>query len=162
VSPDGKWIAYTSELTGRKEVYVQPFPTGTGRWQISPDAGLGGDWPRWRKDSQELYYHSLGNAGAYGIWTNGSAILGPVYAASIKAIGASIEAGTPKEAIRVLALRHAHPGSDSHTYGVSADGQRFLAYQRVLTTASATSQITPEVPIPGLTVAMNWVARIRK
>jgi len=162
VSPDGKWIAYTSDLTGRKEVYVQPFPSGTGRWQISPDAGLGGDWPRWRKDSQELYYHSLGNAGAYGPWTNGAAILGPIYTASIKAIGGSIEAGTPREAIRVLALRYRHPGSDYHTYGVSADGQKFLVFQRVVTAASATAQLVPEVPIPGLTVAMNWVDKIRK
>ena len=162
VSPDGKWIAYTSELTGRKEVYVQPFPTGTGRWQISPDAGLGGDWPRWRKDSQELYYHSLGNAGAYGAFTNGAAILGPVFASSIKAIGGSIEASTPKEAIRLLALRYPHPGSDYHTYGVSPDGQRFLTYQRVLTAASATAQIVPEVPIPGLTVAMHWIDKIKR
>ena len=162
VSPDGKWIAYTSELTGRKEVYVQPFPTGTGRWQISPDAGLGGDWPRWRKDSQALYFHALGNAGAYGPWTNSAAILGPVSEASIKATGGSIEAGTPKEALRFLALRYSHPGSDYHTYGVSADGQKFLAFQRVLTTSSATAQIVPEVPIPGLTVAMNWVGKIKK
>ena len=162
VSPDGKWIAYTSELTGRKEVYVQPFPTGTGRWQISPDAGLGGDWPRWRNDSQELYYHSLGNAGTYGPWTNGNAILGPIYAASIKAISGSIEAGTPKEVIRALALRFAHPGSDYHTYAVSPDGQRFLSYQRILTNASSAAQIVPEVPIPGLTVAMHWVDKIKK
>jgi serine/threonine-protein kinase len=162
VSPDGKWIAYTSELTGRKEVYVQPFPTGTGRWQISPDAGLRGDWPRWRKDSQELYYHSLGNAGAYGAYTDGSAILGPVYSVSIKATGGSVEAGTPREAIRLLALRHAHPGSDYHTYGVSADGQRFLSFQRVVTNATATAQIVPEIPIPGLTVAMNWIDRVKR
>jgi serine/threonine protein kinase/Tol biopolymer transport system component len=162
VSPNGKWIAYTSELTGRKEVYVQPFPSGTGRWQISPDAGLGGDWPRWRKDSEELYYHALGNAGAYGVYTNGGTILGPVYAASIKAVGGSVEAGTPIEALRFLAVRFPHTGSDYHTYGVSADGQKFLAFQRVLTSSSATAQIVPEVPIPGLTVAMNWAAKVRK
>jgi len=162
VSRDGKWIAYTSELTGRKEVYVQPFPSGTGRWQISPDAGLGGDWARWRKDSQALYYHSLGNAGAYGPWTNSNAILGPVYDVSIKAVGGSVEADTPREALRMLALRYAHPGTDYHTYGVSDDGQRFLAFQRVLTTAAASAQIVPEVPIPGLTVAMNWADKIKR
>jgi Tol biopolymer transport system component len=162
VSPDGKWIAYTSDLTGRKEVYVQPFPTGTGRWQISPDAGLRGDWPRWRKDSQELYYHSLGDAGAYGAYTNGSAILGPVYAVSIKATGGSIEAGAPKEVLRMLALRYPHPGADYHTYGVSADGQQFLSFQRVMTSAAATAQILPEVPIPGLTVAMHWIDKIKR
>ncbi len=162
ISPDGKWIAYTSELTGRKEVYVQPFPTGTGRWQISPDAGLGGDWPRWRRDSQELYYHALGNAGAYGPYTNGAAILGPVYAASIKATGASIEAGTPTEIIRLLALRYPHAGADYHTYGVSDDGQRLLAFQRVVTSGAATAQILPELTVPGLTVAMHWAKALKK
>jgi Tol biopolymer transport system component len=161
ISPDGKWIAYTSELTGRKEVYVQPFPAGTGRWQISPDAGLGGDWPRWKHDSQELYYHSLGNAGAYGAYTNGMAFLGPVLAASIKATGGSIEAGSPKELLRVLALRFPHPGGDYHTYDVSADGQRILTFQRALTSGAATTQITPEVPIQGLTVAMHWVEGLK-
>jgi Tol biopolymer transport system component len=162
VSPDGKWIAYSSELTGRKEVYVQPFPSGTGRWQISPDAGLAGDWPRWRKDTQELYYHSVLTAGAYGAYTSGNAIVGPVYAVPIKVVGGSIEAGTPKETLRVLALRYPHPGSDYHTYGVSADGQRILSYQRILTTAAVTTQIVPEVPIPGLTVAVNWMEKVKK
>jgi len=158
ISPDGKWIAYTSELTGRKEVYVQPFPAGTGRWQISPDNGLGGDWPRWRKDSQELYYHALGNAGAYGVYTNGATILGPIYLASIKATGGSIEPGIPTELVRMLAVRIPHSGADYHTFAVSQDGMRFLLFQRALTTGTVTSQIGPEIPIQGLTVAMNLKA----
>jgi len=56
ISPDGKWIAYTSDSTGRNEIYVQPFPTGTGRYQVSFH---GGDWPRWRGDSKELFYHTI-------------------------------------------------------------------------------------------------------
>ena len=162
VSPDGKWIAYTSELTGKKQVYVQPFPTGTGRWQVSPDAGLEADWPRWQHNTQALYYHSLGNAGAYGIYTNGAAFLGPVYEVSIKATGTSIEAGTPKEVVRMLALRYGHGGIDYHTYAMSQDGKQFLAYQRVVTAAVATAQILPEVPISGLTVAKNWTRTVKK
>lgn len=161
VSPDGKWIAYTSELTGRKEVYVQPFPSGRGRWQISPDASIGGDWPRWRRDSQELYYHSLANAGTYGPYTAGAAFIGPVFAVPIKAVGASLEPGIPTEAVRFLAVRVAHP-VDYHTYDVSADGTRFLQLQRVLAGAAATTQITPEPPVQGLTVAMHWMQRLKK
>jgi Tol biopolymer transport system component len=161
ISPDGKWIAYTSELTGRKEVYVQPFPSGTGRWQISPDAGLGGDWPRWRHDSQVLFYHTLGSAGAYGAYTNNSAFIGPVLEATIKATGGSIEAGSPKEAVRFLALRIPHAGADYHTYDVSNDGQQFLMFERVLTTSAAATQITTEIPIQGLTVAMHWIANLK-
>ena len=162
VSPDGKWIAYTSDLTGRKEVYVQPFPTGTGRWQMSLDAGIGADWPRWKRDTQELYFHSLGLAGAYGAYTNGLAILGPVYSAAVRVTGHSIEPGIPKEVIRLLALRFPHGGIDYHTYGVSADGQRFLSYQRVLTATTVNAQILPEVPIQGLTVAKYWTLGLKK
>jgi hypothetical protein len=44
-APDGKWIAYTSDEAGRNEVYVQPFPGGGGRWQVSTD---GAEWIEWR------------------------------------------------------------------------------------------------------------------
>jgi serine/threonine protein kinase len=52
-SPDGHWIAYCSNEQGRSDVYVQSFPLGGGKWQISLN---GGDQPQWRKDGQELYY----------------------------------------------------------------------------------------------------------
>jgi eukaryotic-like serine/threonine-protein kinase len=53
ISPDGKWLAYGSNETGRFEVYVQPFPAGGARWQVTSD---GGDMPRWSKDGRELFY----------------------------------------------------------------------------------------------------------
>jgi serine/threonine-protein kinase len=54
VSPDGRWLAYASNESGRNEVYVRPFPnTGDGRWQVST---AGGGQPRWSPDSKELYY----------------------------------------------------------------------------------------------------------
>ncbi len=52
-SPDGRWIAYTSEETGRPEVYVQSFPIGSGKWQISTN---GGDQAQWRGDGKEIFY----------------------------------------------------------------------------------------------------------
>ena len=52
-SPDGRWIAYTSNASGRVEVYVQPFPGPGGKWQIST---AGGTEPRWRRDGRELFY----------------------------------------------------------------------------------------------------------
>jgi eukaryotic-like serine/threonine-protein kinase len=53
LSPDGRWLAYTSDESGAWEVYVQPFPEGGGRWRIS--AG-GGAQPLWRSDGRELFY----------------------------------------------------------------------------------------------------------
>ncbi len=52
VSPDGKWIAYNSNPTGRAEIYVSRFPQGTGKWQVS--AG-GGDLPRWKQNNQLFF-----------------------------------------------------------------------------------------------------------
>ncbi len=52
-SPDGRWVAYTSDESGRAEVYVQSFPISGGKWQIST---TGGDQPQWRGDGKELFY----------------------------------------------------------------------------------------------------------
>lgn len=52
-SPDGRWLAYESNESGRLEVYVQPFPQAGGKWQAS---SAGGTQVRWRRDGRELYY----------------------------------------------------------------------------------------------------------
>jgi serine/threonine-protein kinase len=58
LSPDGRWLAYTSNETGTNEVYVRPFPnTGDGRWQVSNG---GGAEPRWSLDAREIYYLDAG------------------------------------------------------------------------------------------------------
>jgi WD40 repeat protein len=54
-SPDGRYVVYCSDESGRKEVYVRPFPKGDERWQISID---GGGSPRWRRDGKEIVYLS--------------------------------------------------------------------------------------------------------
>lgn len=54
ISPDGRWIAYESNETGRYEIYVRPFPAvGNGRWQVSPTQGA---QPVWARNGRELYY----------------------------------------------------------------------------------------------------------
>lgn len=61
LSPDGRWIAYQSEESGRNEVFVRPFPNvGQARWQVSTS---GGGAPRWSKDGRELYFLALESAG---------------------------------------------------------------------------------------------------
>ncbi|MFN2480058.1 MAG: protein kinase, partial [Pyrinomonadaceae bacterium] len=52
-SRDGKWVAYTSDVSGAPEVYVQTFPASGGRWRVSTG---GGSQPRWRRDGRELFY----------------------------------------------------------------------------------------------------------
>jgi len=54
-SPDGRWIAYQSNESGKFEIYVRPFPAGSGKWQISTG---GGDNPKWARNGQELFFRS--------------------------------------------------------------------------------------------------------
>src|SRR6202022_1726117 len=55
VSPDGRWLAYTSLESGRPEIYVKPFPIGNDRWQISANGGV---MPQWSSDGRDLYFAS--------------------------------------------------------------------------------------------------------
>jgi Tol biopolymer transport system component len=57
VSPDGRYVAYVSDESGRLEVYVRPFPSGFGKWLVSAD---GGTTPVWRRDGRELFYLDSG------------------------------------------------------------------------------------------------------
>ena len=56
VSPDGKWIAYVSNESGVRDVYVTSYPNATGKWQVSSTTAGGGDFPAWRGDSKRLYF----------------------------------------------------------------------------------------------------------
>jgi serine/threonine-protein kinase len=53
ISPDGRWLAYVSDETGRQEVYVRPFPEAGGRWQVSTE---GGSFPLWSRAGHELFF----------------------------------------------------------------------------------------------------------
>jgi len=52
-SPDGRWLAYASNESGRYEIYIRTFPEAGGKWQVSV---AGGVQPRWRRDGRELFY----------------------------------------------------------------------------------------------------------
>src|SRR4029453_11708792 len=57
VSPGGRWLAYSSDISGRREIYVSPYPkTATGRWQVSDGGLAGGGAPRWARDGRELFF----------------------------------------------------------------------------------------------------------
>jgi hypothetical protein len=104
-SPDGKWIAYTSDESGKEEVYVRPFPESGGKVLVSTS---GGSSPHWRRDGKEIFY--LG--------------------ASLELMAAKVtENGS------TLAIDTARPLFQAHTASnfppdfcldASADGERFL------------------------------------
>ena len=158
ISPDGKWLAYSSDSVGnRREIHVQPFPAGAGRWQVS-DAG--GDWPRWRKDGRELYYHSIGPIANPQLAAN-PVFIGPVSAVAVNGAGASFEHAAPKPLLnlRVINLPHSH--GDYHSWSVSADGQRFMYFQFVVPNAATAQAVVPD-HVSGLVVALNWEGALKK
>jgi Tol biopolymer transport system component len=55
LSPDGRWIAYTSDESGQTEIYVTPFPSLAGKWRVT---AAGGNWPRWGHDGREIFFLS--------------------------------------------------------------------------------------------------------
>jgi eukaryotic-like serine/threonine-protein kinase len=159
ISADGKWIAYTSNSTGRNEVYAQPFPSGSGRYRISFH---GGDWPRWRRDGKELFYFTI--AGAPDAAAVLSAYRGLLMSAIVNSSGAVFEPGNPREIVRAGAMNWPHSGGPYQTYDVSADGQKILTFQlagleRLIAVFGMTSGIDPPY---GITVAINWPSSLKE
>jgi hypothetical protein len=100
VSPDGRWLAYISNEGGEANVFVRPFPSGEGRWQIS--GGLAFE-PRWSPDQKDLYFRS------------GSAI----YRVPVETHG-TFSAGKPE-----LVLDRVSAAGIVHTYSPALDGRVF-------------------------------------
>jgi serine/threonine protein kinase len=101
-SPDGRWIAYQSDESGRYEIYVRPFQGSEGKWQVSTG---GGEGPAWSRNGHELFFTSADRR---------------LMAVDVKAAGSTFEAGTP-HALFELDARGQGDWRD-----VTADGQRFL------------------------------------
>jgi Tol biopolymer transport system component len=102
-SPDGRWVVYTSNESGRQEVYVASFPVPDRRWPVSIAGGL---LPRWRGDGREIFYFEAGNS--------------RVMAAEVTNDGAALRVGTPRPLFNV------RPAGGRKFWDVSPDGQRFL------------------------------------
>jgi eukaryotic-like serine/threonine-protein kinase len=103
VSPDGKWMAYENNESGRFEIYVTAFPGGGVKWQASTD---GGQSARWRRDGKELFFLDPADN---------------MMAVEVKASGSSVQLGTPR------ALFHASGVQNQQgPFSVTADGKKFL------------------------------------
>ncbi len=94
-------MAYVSDESGRREVYVQTFPVSGGKWQIST---AGGSFPRWRGDGKELFF----------------------IAADHKLMAVAVQADSTFQAGQPRALFECHFFAPVIPYTVSVDGQRFL------------------------------------
>jgi hypothetical protein len=101
-SPDGKWIAYVSDESGRNEIYMQTFPDASGKWQIS---AKGGRMPAWRADGREIFFLAPD---------------GKLMAVDVKT-EPILEVGVPTALFNLPA-----EGVQEHPYDVTVDGNKFL------------------------------------
>jgi len=98
-SPDGNWIAYVSNETGRYELYLTRFPSGEGKWQLSAE---GGDWAiGWKEDSSEIFFLDLE---------------GTLFSVRVE-LGDNVVADRPQQLF---------PTRSENTWASTFDGQRFI------------------------------------
>jgi Tol biopolymer transport system component len=142
ISPDGKWFAYTSNETGRAEIYVQSFPPGGGKWQVSSNGGV---FARWRPDGKELFYMERPS-------------FSKVVAVAIHPTGSTFEFSPPRPLFDSGYLNNApgHTGGNYNTFDVSSDGQRFVIPRPEATDITGALANTP------ITVVLNWTAALSK
>jgi len=132
-SPDGHWVAYESDASGKYEIYVRPYPaTGSGNELLISNGG--GSQPRWRRDGKELFYFSSG-----GKLMVVDVATGPVF-----------KAGVP----RLLFQAPIFGGGISNEiwrWDMTGDGQRFLI------------NTVPEENVSApITVVLNWQSEFKK
>ena len=101
-SPDGRWLAYTSNESGKYEVFVRPFPSGDRKWQISTG---GSSSARWSADGKELFYLQDKT----------------MMAVAVSAEGSSFSADKPRKLFEVQSALNVFRGFD-----IAPDGQRFV------------------------------------
>ena len=129
LSPDGKWLAYYSDESGKGEVYIRPFPVGSGTWKVSVE---GGREPRWSPDGKELYFIA-GSAGALRLM-----------AAALEPDGrGGLRTGVPQKLFDFRSGGVVRQGNQ-WIYAVHPDGKRFLVNTMTATEA------------PTVNVILNW------
>jgi Tol biopolymer transport system component len=133
ISPDGRWVAYASNETGRFEVYVQSFPTPGGKWQISTE---GGDQPQWRRDGKELFFLAPSRK---------------IMAVSVQD-QATFQPGIP-QALFEAAVNMSGLSDSRSRFVFTADGQRVLVIVNLGQEAGMSSPIN---------VVLNWNAELKK
>lgn len=135
-SPDGRWLAYTSDESGREEIYVRPFPGPGGKWQVSDQGGVN---PLWSRDGKELFYMAPGQEGPVG-----------VYAVDVRT-DPDFWAGKPRLLFSTAA--DIQWDSASTIWDITPDGKKFLMVELGERKAR---------PVTELVLVQNWSEEIRR
>ena len=135
LSPDGRWVAYTTNESGVRQIVVRPFPdTSGGLWQISTNGGME---PHWRGDGTELFYLGLD---------------GKLMAVDVES-GEAFEFGAPRALFPTGIAIPAIPLE--FFFDVAADGQRFL-----INTTAPQANDGQDPPPTRITVVVNWTSSL--
>jgi eukaryotic-like serine/threonine-protein kinase len=132
VSPDGRYIAYASDESGRREIYLKRFPSGDGKWEVSV---AGGEWPRWNGTGDHLYYLSGDDVEEVAM------VLKDVPSLS-----------TPVRLFSRPGLTGRQTFGLTPGYAVSGDGHRFLLLRYA----------DEHARVKAVTLVQNWIAAFRK
>jgi serine/threonine-protein kinase len=135
ISPDGRWVAYVSDESGKGEIYVRPFPeVNKGKWQVSTS---GGDIPLWSPDGRELFYLSYDSVMAVSVETR-----------------PTLSFGTPKTLFRLTYIAgNTYPGMP---WDISPDGKRFLMIKEVGPTGK------PAEAPRKINIVLNWIDELKQ
>jgi serine/threonine protein kinase/Tol biopolymer transport system component len=132
VSPDGRWIAYRSDESGKNEIYITSFPKPTGKLQVSI---AGGVTPRWRHDGKELYYLAPDRK---------------LMAVELKETSGSLQVASTRPLFEMFQTMFL-TAAGLNQYDVTRDGSRVVV----------DSSITDESSAP-LNLVLNWTAELKK
>jgi serine/threonine protein kinase len=139
-SPDGRWVTYSSNESGRSEVYVQSFPSAGTKYQLST---AGAAYPRWRHDGKEILFM-------------GVPLPGKISSVTVQPAGEGLKFSSPQLLFDSRYVNWSHQetgGGIYHTFAISADGARLVV--------PVARSSTGDAPSP-LTVVLNWMSALRR
>jgi len=138
LSPDGRWLAYSTNESGTYQIVIRTFPDPNGgRWQVTANGGME---PRWRKDGRELYYLAL----------DGKLMAVPIHSGNV------FQADQPAELFQTPLTPSSVPFPIR--YDIAANGQRFL----MLVPANTGSTRTAAANSAPIVAIVNWTAALHK
>jgi eukaryotic-like serine/threonine-protein kinase len=135
VSPDGRWIAYQSNVSGRWEVYVQPFPALGSRWQVSTQ---GGTSPIWDPRGRELFYRRART----------------VISVPVAGHGDTFTYGNPRVLFEGPYVNDVFDPGGGPTYALAPDGRRFLMMKEQEAPEGSSGQTQ-------IVVILNWAEELK-
>jgi serine/threonine protein kinase/Tol biopolymer transport system component len=139
ISPNGRWMAYTSNESRQNEIYVRPFPEiKKGKWQVSTN---GGHSPLWSPDGRELFYRNDDATMRVAVETQ-----------------TTFKPGKPEVLFRGKYYYHMPSGIEFTPWDISRDGKRFVMAKRAQPADSGSA----EKPLNKINIVLNWFEELKQ